>query len=103
MISYDLPKHIKGYIHRSGRTGRAGKSGTAISIITLDQIEIFQKLLTGAHKTVPVHEKIDDLQDLANEIDYEKHVGILKNILEKEKDQAIKRLKTAKRKRLNSL
>lgn len=42
VISYDLPKILKVYIHRVGRTGRAGQKGTAVTIIAPDQIKIFE-------------------------------------------------------------
>lgn len=32
VINYDIPKDIKEYIHRIGRTGREGKKGEAISL-----------------------------------------------------------------------
>lgn len=50
VISYDLPKHLKIYIHRIGRTARAGQTGSAITIIAPDQIKTFEKLLETANK-----------------------------------------------------
>lgn len=50
VISYDLPKHLKIYIHRIGRTARAGQKGTAITIIAPDQIKTLEKLLDTAGK-----------------------------------------------------
>lgn len=41
VISYEVPRHIKTYIHRVGRTARAGKKGTAITILTHDDKERF--------------------------------------------------------------
>lgn len=46
IINLDLPLDSKEYIHRVGRTGRANMSGTAISIVTvkeLNQIKKFEK------------------------------------------------------------
>lgn len=46
IINLDLPVDSKEYIHRVGRTGRANMSGTAISIVTmkeLNQIKKFEK------------------------------------------------------------
>ena len=45
VISYDLPKHLKIYIHRVGRTARAGHPGTAITMIAPDQINTFEVCL----------------------------------------------------------
>ncbi|XP_053990203.1 ATP-dependent RNA helicase DDX51 [Hylaeus volcanicus] len=95
VISYDLPKHIKGYIHRAGRTGRAGKPGTAISILTPKQVGIFKHMLTNAHKAVPSIEKLD-LESVASTIDYPSHVEKLKQDLEKEKQDNLQRKKSVK-------
>ncbi|XP_015433754.1 PREDICTED: ATP-dependent RNA helicase DDX51, partial [Dufourea novaeangliae] len=96
VISYDLPKHIKGYIHRAGRTGRAGKSGTAISIITSKQVGIFKHMLGNAHKVIPEIEKLV-LDSVANEIRYSNHVEKLKEDLENEKQTNLQRTKAVKR------
>lgn len=96
VVSYDLPKHIKGYIHRAGRTGRAGKVGTAVSILTTSQLGIFKHMLNNAHKAVPNIEKLD-LESLAETMNYETHVEKLKEILEKEKEDNLQRIKAEKR------
>jgi ATP-dependent RNA helicase RhlE len=33
VINYDLPRSVRDYVHRIGRTGRAGLSGAAISLV----------------------------------------------------------------------
>jgi ATP-dependent RNA helicase DDX51/DBP6 len=33
VVNYNVPTHIKKYIHRVGRTARAGKVGTAFSLV----------------------------------------------------------------------
>nr|XP_031826513.1 probable ATP-dependent RNA helicase Dbp73D [Nomia melanderi] len=96
VISYDLPKHIKGYIHRAGRTGRAGKQGTAVSILTTKQVEIFKHMLTNAHKIVPEIEKLE-LDSIANVMGYSSHVQKLKEELDKEKQNSLQRMKAVKR------
>lgn len=96
VISYDLPKHINGYIHRAGRTGRAGKSGTAISILTPKQVKIFKHMLNNAHKVIPHVEKIE-LSAIINEIDYLSHIDKLKHALEIEKQNNLLRVKAVKR------
>ena len=37
VITYDLPRSVKDYIHRIGRTGRAGLSGTAVSLVVPEE------------------------------------------------------------------
>lgn len=96
VVSYDLPKHIKGYIHRAGRTGRAGKSGIVISILTPKQIGIFKEMLNNVHKAVPHIEKLE-LNSLADSIDYSSHVKKLKETLEEEKQRNLLRTKAVKR------
>ncbi|PBC27419.1 ATP-dependent RNA helicase [Apis cerana cerana] len=96
VVSYDLPKHINGYIHRAGRTGRAGKSGTAISILTPKQVGIFKHMLNNAHKVIPNIDKLD-LSSIINEIDYSNHIDKLRHVLEIEKQNNLERIKTVKR------
>ncbi|XP_043257798.1 ATP-dependent RNA helicase DDX51 [Colletes gigas] len=96
VISYDLPKHINGYIHRAGRTGRAGKRGTAISVLTSKQVGIFKHMLTNAHKTVPDIEKLQ-LESIANTLNYPSHLEKLKEDLEREKQNNLRHVKTVKR------
>lgn len=96
VVSYDLPKHINGYIHRAGRTGRAGKSGTAISILTPKQVRIFKHMLNNAHKVIPNIDKLD-LSSIINEIDYSNHIDKLRHVLEIEKQNNLERIKTVKR------
>ncbi|XP_076298355.1 putative ATP-dependent RNA helicase Dbp73D [Lasioglossum baleicum] len=96
VVSYDLPKHIKGYIHRAGRTGRAGKLGTAISILTAKQVGIFKHVLSNAHKVVPNIEKLE-LDSVANAINYSNHVEKLKEELDKERNTNLQRTKATKR------
>lgn len=97
VVSYDLPKHIKGYIHRSGRTGRAATSGTAVSLLATKQVAAFNRMLNGARKTVPPIEK-KDLDSFASLVDYESHIDKVKELLQKEEAEALNSLKAVKRK-----
>lgn len=38
VVSYELPKYVKNYVHRIGRTGRAGKKGTAVTLLLSKQV-----------------------------------------------------------------
>lgn len=99
VVSYDFSKHIKGYIHRAGRTGRAGKLGTAVSILTTNQVGIFKQMLSGAHKVVPNIERME-FRDNAIMDNYEDHLEKFKKILEKEKYKNLERTKATKRRRV---
>lgn len=96
VVSYDLPKHIKGYIHRAGRTGRAGKTGIVISILTPKQIGLFKNMLSNVHKAVPNIEKLE-LDSIASAVDYPSHIKNLKDTLEEEKQRDLLRTKAVKR------
>lgn len=57
VINYDMSNDIEKYTHRIGRTGRAGKTGTAITLLTMDDENIFEvqkKMLL-----LPLLEKMD--------------------------------------------
>ncbi|KAG7202950.1 hypothetical protein KM043_010087 [Ampulex compressa] len=96
VVSYDLPKHVKGYIHRAGRTGRAGKQGTAVSVVTPKQAGILKQMLSTAHKPVPPIRQLE-LDSLAERLDYQSHIEKLRDILEKEKTKTLKPKKKLKR------
>lgn len=42
VISYEMPRHIKTYIHRVGRTGRAGKKGLAVTMLLKHEMPLFE-------------------------------------------------------------
>lgn len=44
VVNYDLPREDEDYVHRIGRTARNGAEGEAISLITLDEGRIWNKL-----------------------------------------------------------
>ncbi|GBM92312.1 ATP-dependent RNA helicase DDX51 [Araneus ventricosus] len=74
VISYDVPLHIKRYVHRIGRTARAGKRGTALTLLTEVESSSFKKILKSAGMPVPTH------IDVANK-DLEVYVESFKNAL----------------------
>ena len=38
VINYDVPKFIKTYVHRAGRTARAGQIGCCFTLISEDEV-----------------------------------------------------------------
>jgi len=57
VINFDMPKSIKEYGHRVGRTGRAGKKGIAATLLTENDKETFydlKHLLIECQQEVPV-------------------------------------------------
>mgnify|MGYP001595934831 FL=1 len=46
VYNYEIPKDVKSYTHRVGRTARAGKKGEAISLVaSADEKKFFQQIL----------------------------------------------------------
>ncbi len=46
VINVDLPKVAEDYIHRIGRTGRAGLEGVAISLVSVDEVNLLSAIET---------------------------------------------------------
>ncbi|MFA6474692.1 MAG: DEAD/DEAH box helicase [Patescibacteria group bacterium] len=44
VINYDLPEQAEDYVHRIGRVGRAGRMGKAISLVAIDQSDLFRRI-----------------------------------------------------------
>lgn len=44
VINYDVPKHLKTYVHRVGRTARAGRSGVAYTLAAIKEAHHFKRL-----------------------------------------------------------
>ncbi|RDX69303.1 DEAD-box ATP-dependent RNA helicase 1, partial [Mucuna pruriens] len=48
VINYDMPKYIKTYVHRAGRTARAGQAGRCFTLMSEDEVGRFKKLMKKA-------------------------------------------------------
>ncbi|MEM7600531.1 MAG: DEAD/DEAH box helicase [Verrucomicrobiota bacterium] len=46
VINYHLPKEMKNYLHRAGRTARAGREGTVINFVTERDMNLIKRLDT---------------------------------------------------------
>ncbi|CAN0917733.1 DEAD-box ATP-dependent RNA helicase 16 [Linum grandiflorum] len=44
VINYDMPCSAVGYVHRIGRTGRASNTGVSVSLVSPDEMEIFEEV-----------------------------------------------------------
>jgi ATP-dependent RNA helicase DeaD len=44
VIQYEPPEDVESYIHRAGRTGRAGASGTALSLVSLAEKHLIDRI-----------------------------------------------------------
>ncbi|KAK1417353.1 hypothetical protein QVD17_26480 [Tagetes erecta] len=52
VINFDMPISAAGYVHRIGRTGRAYNTGQSVSIVSPEEMEVFEeiKLFLGENK-----------------------------------------------------
>ncbi|XVF61405.1 hypothetical protein PTKIN_Ptkin08bG0127000 [Pterospermum kingtungense] len=52
VINFDMPSSASGYVHRIGRTGRAYSAGASVSLVSPDEVEIFEEIksLVGAEE-----------------------------------------------------
>lgn len=60
VVNYDIPLHVKAYIHRVGRTSRAGRTGRAINLVTQYDIEAYQKVEQYIQKKLDAYECDED-------------------------------------------
>ncbi|XWS41734.1 hypothetical protein CRYUN_Cryun17cG0108200 [Craigia yunnanensis] len=44
VINFDMPLSASGYVHRIGRTGRAYSAGASVSLVSPDEMEIFEEI-----------------------------------------------------------
>lgn len=87
VISYDMPKILKIYIHRIGRTARAGNEGTSVTLIAPDQIKLFDKLIKTANKKLVLEMTPDRQFEEANALKFANAQQELRAALEVEEKQ----------------
>ncbi|KAH8302831.1 hypothetical protein KR044_011040, partial [Drosophila immigrans] len=102
VISYDVPRHIKTYIHRVGRTARAGQKGTAITLLTDKDKEQFKKMLNEVGKSMG--------EEIVTSADIEvQHAGNYKTALDdlrlrqekQAKDQRVQKIRNSRKAKLH--
>ncbi|XP_031275214.1 DEAD-box ATP-dependent RNA helicase 16 [Pistacia vera] len=44
VINFEMPQNAAGYVHRIGRTGRAYNTGASVSLVSPDEMEVFEEI-----------------------------------------------------------
>ncbi|GFZ18839.1 P-loop containing nucleoside triphosphate hydrolases superfamily protein [Actinidia rufa] len=44
VINFDMPQSAAGYVHRIGRTGRAYNTGASVSLVSPEEMEVFEEI-----------------------------------------------------------
>ncbi|KAL5724821.1 RNA helicase [Ranunculus cassubicifolius] len=44
VINFDMPQNTAGYVHRIGRTGRAYNTGASVSLVSPEEMEVFEEI-----------------------------------------------------------
>lgn len=52
VINYDIPEDPMTYFHRIGRTARAGGSGRALSLVSIERINDFERILRSTNQPI---------------------------------------------------
>ena len=56
VINYELPAHIRTYVHRAGRTARAGATGSVYTILRTEHLGAFSAMMRrGGRKRISTH------------------------------------------------
>ncbi|KAF5304928.1 hypothetical protein FQR65_LT00812 [Abscondita terminalis] len=97
VVSYSVPKFLKTYIHRAGRTARAGALGLAVTLLTKPELSKFINLLKDAGKDSLQEIKIseDGLEVLGEK--YKEALTNLKETVSNEGGETLRKIKLFKR------
>lgn len=68
VILYDLPRSIRNYTHRIGRTARAGKMGRSIAMVEKERLPLFQSSIKS-HRRNKIKPLIIQKKDFAPMLD----------------------------------
>lgn len=85
VINYDVPPHIKTYVHRVGRTGRAGKKGISYTLAKSEEMRHFKQSLSKAENSKQNQIKMDFNELKEHEERYKQSLKQLQMELEIEK------------------
>lgn len=85
VILYDLPKNIRTYTHRIGRTARAGKTGHSITLVEKERLTMFRSTIKTYRrkKLKPLQVKKTDFSSMLP--DYQKALETFSNKEQKKK------------------
>jgi ATP-dependent RNA helicase RhlE len=53
VVNFELPWNPQDYIHRIGRTGRAGATGDAISLVSIDEVDLLRGVQRLLRRAIP--------------------------------------------------
>jgi ATP-dependent RNA helicase DeaD len=52
IVNYDIPEDPLMYFHRIGRTARAGGTGKAVSLVSVERVEDFQRIINRTNQPI---------------------------------------------------
>ncbi|CAJ1939052.1 unnamed protein product [Sphenostylis stenocarpa] len=81
VINYDMPKYIKTYVHRAGRTARAGQTGRCFTLMSNDEVGRFKKLMKKAEASACLEHTIPSCLIEALHSTYQSALSKLKEII----------------------
>ncbi|KZV24948.1 DEAD-box ATP-dependent RNA helicase 16-like [Dorcoceras hygrometricum] len=60
VVNFEMPQNAAGYVHRIGRTGRAYNAGASVSLVSPEEMEIFEEI-----KSIIGEKEIEDSKFIA--------------------------------------
>lgn len=61
VINYDVPHDVEDYVHRIGRTARADRDGVAITLVSEDEMYLFQRIEEFLEKDITKNSMPEDI------------------------------------------